>query len=84
MQKYFCYLGRQISTAISLKLLNQNQACLYLFECILHQDFKYSNEVRQFNMFHCFTNYIEIKPGFESNSEIGSESPHTIMFNFVL
>ena len=42
-----CVLYSQINTMQSLfyKLLNQYQACLYSFECISHDDSKYSHQI---------------------------------------
>ena len=42
------------------KCLNQYQACLYLFKCISHGDFKYSHEIPKFdNMVTCLTCRVE-------------------------
>ena len=40
------------------KLLNQYQACLYLFECTSHGDSKCSDEIHKF--WHFFNNFCDI------------------------
>ena len=43
------------------KILNQYQACLYLFECIFHGDSKYSNEVQKlWHFWHCLCKFRSV------------------------
>ena len=44
-KKFVSFVNFSLNQSIIHKLLNQYQACLYLFECILHVDFKYGHEI---------------------------------------